>query len=89
MRRRGQCMGKTGDAIETLREAPFGSEIDTFPAMTYEAIFLYCYLLKQAGRETPSNLVEALPDDFGTRYYGGRLTKADLHPPKPGSAAPD
>jgi hypothetical protein len=67
-------MGKFADAIETLRNAPFGEEIDTFPGITYEAIFLYCYLLKKSGREPPPNLIAALPDDFGTRFYfvGGR-----------------
>ena len=44
-------MGKFPDAIETLREAPFGAEIETFPGLTYEAIFLYCYLLRRSGRE--------------------------------------
>ncbi|RBP05700.1 hypothetical protein DFR50_13463 [Roseiarcus fermentans] len=83
-----QCMGKTADAIETLRQAPFGSEIDAFPALTYEAIFLYCYLLKQAGREPPPNLLAALPDDFGTHLFGRMREKADLLPPEPDSPAP-
>jgi tetratricopeptide (TPR) repeat protein len=44
-------MGRFAEAIETLRKAPFGEEIDTFPAMVYEAIFLYCYLLQRSGRD--------------------------------------
>jgi hypothetical protein len=72
-------MGKFADAIETLRNAPFGAEIDTFPALTYEAIFLYCYLLKRSGREPRPNLVAALPDDFVTRTWEGKkVGKADL-----------
>lgn len=73
-----QCMGKTDEAIASLRQAPFGAEIDTFPGMTYEAIFLYCYLLKQVGCEPPPNLLEALPDDFGTHLFGRMREKADL-----------
>jgi hypothetical protein len=74
-------MGKSAQAIEALRDAPFGEEIDTFPGITCEAIFLYCYLLKKSGREPPPNLIAALPDDFGTRFYERRrLTKADLLP---------
>lgn len=74
-------MGKVAEAIETLRNAPFGAEIDSFPGITYEAIFLYCYLLKKSGREPPPNLIAALPDDFGTRFYEGkRLTRADILP---------
>lgn len=81
-------MGKFADAIETLRTPPFGAEIGTFPALTYEAIFLYCYLLKKSGREPPPNLVAALPDDFGARFYERRrLTKTDLLPVG-GSTAP-
>jgi hypothetical protein len=72
-------MGKFADAIETLRNAPFGAEIDTFPALTYEAIFLYCYLLKRSGREPPPNLVAALPEDFVTRTWDGKkVGMADL-----------
>jgi hypothetical protein len=65
-------MGKFSDAIETLRGAPFGEEIDTFPALTYEAIFLYCYLLRRSGREPPPSLVAALPEDFVTRTCDGK-----------------
>jgi hypothetical protein len=75
-------MGKFADAIETLRDAPFGAEIDAFPALTYEAIFLYCYLLKRSGREPPPNLVAALPEDFVTRIWDGKkVGMADLAPP--------
>jgi hypothetical protein len=74
-------MGKFADAIETLRNAPFGSEIDAFPALTYEATFLYCYLLKRSGREPPPNLVAALPEDFVTRTWAGKKVGiADLAP---------
>ncbi|HEY5206663.1 MAG TPA: hypothetical protein VIJ63_19000 [Roseiarcus sp.] len=80
-------MGKYPAAIETLHDAPFGAEIDTFPGITYEAIFLYCYLLKKSGHEAPLNLLTTLPDDFGTRFYERRrLTKADLLPA--GASAP-
>jgi hypothetical protein len=65
-------MGKFVDAIETVRNAPFGVEIDTFPALTYEAIFLYCYLLKRSGGEPQPNLVAALPEDFVTRTWDGK-----------------
>lgn len=79
-------MGKFADAIETLRNAPFGAEIDTFPALTYEAIFLYCYLLKRSGREPPSNLVAALPEGFITRTWDGKKVGiADLSPPASGA----
>ncbi len=79
-------MGKFADAIETLRGAPFGEEIDTFPALTYEAIFLYCYLLKRSGREPPPNLVAALPEDFVTRTWDGKKVGiVDLSPPASGS----
>ncbi|RBP05701.1 hypothetical protein DFR50_13464 [Roseiarcus fermentans] len=72
-------MGKFAEAIETLRGAPFGSEIDAFPGMTYEAIFLYCRLLIRCGREPPPNLLAALPDDFDTFTYDRRfMSKADL-----------
>jgi hypothetical protein len=75
-------MGKFADAIETLRNAPFGEEIDAFPALTYEAIFLYCYLLKRSGREPPPNLVAALPEDFVTRTWDvKKVGIADLAPP--------
>ena len=74
-------MGKFAEAIDTLRDAPFGAEIDTFPALTYEAIFLYCYLLRRNGREAPPNLIAALPDDFTTRTWEGkRVSKADIPP---------
>lgn len=75
-------MGKFADAIETLRNAPFGAEIDTFPALTYEAIFLHWYLLKRSGREPPPNLVAALPEGFITRTWEGKKVRiADLSPP--------
>ncbi len=75
-------MGRFAEAIETLRNAPFGAEIDVFPALTYEAIFLYCYLLKKSGREPPPNLVAALPEDFVTRTWDGRkVGRPDLSPP--------
>jgi hypothetical protein len=81
-------MGKFAEAIETLRNAPFGAEIDTFPALTYEAIFLYCYLLGRSGREPPPNLVAALPDDFVTRTWDGKKVGiADLSPPASGPAS--
>lgn len=82
-------MGKFADAIETLRNAPFGAEIDTFPALTYEAIFLYCYLLKRSGREPPANLVAAPPEDFVTRTWDGKKVGiADLSPPAGASSSP-
>jgi len=82
-------MGKFSDAIETLRNAPFATEIDAFPALTYEAIFLYCYLLKRSGREPPPNLVAALPEDFVTRTWDGKKVGiADLSPPANGSTTP-
>jgi hypothetical protein len=82
-------MGKFADAIETLRGAPLGAEIDTFPALTYEAIFLYCYLLKRGGREPPPNLVAALPEDFVTRTWdGSKVRIADLSPPAGASTTP-
>jgi hypothetical protein len=82
-------MGKFADAIETLRNAPFGAEIDAFPALTYEAIFLYCYLLKRSGREPPPNLIAALPEDFVTRTWDGKKVGiADLSPSASGSMAP-
>jgi hypothetical protein len=75
-------MGRFAEAIDTLRSAPFGEEIDTFPGMTYEAIFLYCWLLKRSGREPPPNLLAALPDDFRTMLYDKRFaSKADIVPP--------
>lgn len=75
-------MGRFAEALDTLRGAPFGEEIDTFPGMTYEAIFLYCWLLKGNGRQPPPNLIAALPDDFETMLYDNRfVSKADLAPP--------
>ena len=65
-------MGEFSDAIDTLRGAPFCSELDTFPAVTYEAIFLYCYLLAKSGQHPPPNLLAALPDDFRTMLYDRR-----------------
>jgi tetratricopeptide (TPR) repeat protein len=74
-------MGKFAQAGEMLRGAPFGDEIDAFPGLTYEAIFLYCYLLIKAGREAPPNLIDALPDNFRTFMYDRRFrTKSDLQP---------
>jgi hypothetical protein len=82
-------MGKFADAVETLRNAPFGAEIDTFPALTYEAIFLYCYLLKRSGREPPPKLVAALPEDFVTQTWDGKKVGiADLSPPAGASTPP-
>jgi tetratricopeptide (TPR) repeat protein len=75
-------MGKFEEALDTLRSAPFGAELDAFPALTYEAIFLYCYLLKRSNREPPPNLLAALPGDFRTMLYDGRfVSKADIAPP--------
>jgi hypothetical protein len=72
-------MGKFAEAITTLTDAPFGAEIDTFPGMAREAMFLYCYLLIKSGREAPPNLLAAIPDDFGTMIYDGRMmSKTDL-----------
>ncbi len=72
-------MGKFAEAIATLRYAPFGAEIDAFPGLTYEAMFLYCYLLIKSGHETPPNLLAAIPDDFRTLTYEGKfMSKADL-----------
>jgi hypothetical protein len=59
-----------------LRDAPFGGGIDTFPALTYGAIFLYRYLLKRSGREPPPNLVAALPEDFVTRTWDEKSGKS-------------
>ena len=82
-------MGKFASAIETLRNAPFGVEINEFPALTYEAIFLYCYLLKRSGREPPQNLVAALPEDFVTRTWDGKKVGiADLSSPASGPTSP-
>jgi hypothetical protein len=64
-------------------------EIDTFPALTYEAIFLYRYLLKRSGGEPQPNLVAALPEDFVTRTWDGKkVEKPDLSPSASGSTAP-
>jgi hypothetical protein len=72
-------MRKFAEATETLRNAPFGDEIETFPGMAREAMFLYCYLLIKSGREAPPNLLAAIPDDFGTQLYNGKLiSKADI-----------
>jgi len=72
-------MGKFAEAIATLRDAPFGAEIDAFPGLTCEAMFLYCYLLIKSGHETPPNLLAAIPDDFRTLTYEGKfMSKADL-----------
>ncbi len=62
-----------------LGTTPFGAEIDAFPGLTYEAMFLYCYLLIKSGHETPPNLLAAIPDDFRTLTYEGKfMSKADL-----------
>jgi hypothetical protein len=70
-------MGKFAEAIDALRAVPFGTELDTFPGLTYEAIFLYCYLLRKSGREAPANLLAALPDDFETQMYNGKFMSKD------------
>lgn len=62
-------MGKFAEAIETLRNAPFGAEIDTFPALTYEAIFL---LLLSPEEKRPGAAAEPC------RSAAGRFCHANL-----------
>lgn len=71
--------GEHSAAIEALRAAPWGEEMDRFPALAKEAMFLYCYLLADAGREASPKLVDAIPDDYRAILFDGRrVDKADL-----------
>lgn len=81
-------MRKFTEASDTLRSAPFGDEIERFPGMAREAMFLYCYLLIKSDHVAPPNLLAAIPDDFGTQLYNGKLiSKADILPTASRSAA--
>jgi hypothetical protein len=66
-------------AIEALRSAPWDEEMNRFPGLAQETRFLYCYFLANAGREAPSALVEAIPDNYRAILFDGRrVGKADL-----------
>ena len=72
-------MGNCGEAIETLRKAPFGEEMDRFPALSLEAIFLYCFLLTKSGRDAPPKLLDAIPDDYRSYMFDGTFAnKSDI-----------
>ena len=72
-------MGDKAAAIEALRAAPWGEEMDQFPALALEAMFLYCYFLALEGRQAPPKLVDAIPSDYvSIQYDGKRVSKADL-----------
>ncbi len=72
-------MGDKNAAIEALRTAPWGEEMDQFPALALETMFRYCYFLAQERRTAPPKLVDALPSDYVSIQYGGkRVSKADL-----------
>ncbi len=72
-------MGDKNAAIEALRAAPWSEEMDRFPALAMETMFLYCFFLAQQEREPPPKLVDALPSDYiSIQYDGKRVSKADL-----------
>ncbi len=71
--------GEQSAAIEALRSAPWSEEMDSFPALAKETMFLYCYFLSKAGREAPPKLVQAIPEDYHAILFdGSRVGKADL-----------
>jgi hypothetical protein len=70
-------MGKPAQAIEELKHAPFGEEMDRHPAFVLDAIYCYCFLLAKTGRPVPPNLLTALPADFMYIQPGGRRTSKD------------
>jgi hypothetical protein len=71
--------GEQGAAIEALRSAPWGEEMDTFPGLAKETMFLYCYLLALAGRTPPPKLMNAIAEDYRAILFDGRrVGKADL-----------
>ncbi|HEY1944099.1 MAG TPA: hypothetical protein VGH40_18455 [Roseiarcus sp.] len=72
-------MDNPNAAIEALRSAPWGDEMDRFPALSLETMFHYCYFLAKAGRETPPKLVDAIPPDYiSVQYDGKRVNKGHL-----------
>ncbi len=79
---RSEIYWRTGDraaAVEALRPAPWGEEMDRFPALALETMFRYCNFLAQEGRDAPPKLVDAIPSDYvSIQYDGKRFSKADL-----------
>lgn len=72
-------MGDQAAAVEALRSAPWGAEMDRFPALAAETMFLYCYLLAASGREPPPKLVDTIPDDYHAILFDGRrIGRGDL-----------
>jgi hypothetical protein len=72
-------IGDSKQAIDALKTAPFGEEMDRFPGLVREAIYFYCLLLAEDGRDVPQKLLDIVPDDF--RYInirGRRDTKARI-----------
>ena len=71
--------GRPAQAIEELKRAPFGEEMDRHPALVLDGIYFYCYLLAREGRDVPEKLLSALPDDFMyVQPRGNRTSKAQL-----------
>jgi hypothetical protein len=71
--------GRAPQAIEELKSAPFGEEMDRHPALVLDGIYFYCYLLAREGREVPEKLLSALPHDFMyVQPRGNRTSKAEL-----------
>jgi hypothetical protein len=72
-------MGDSKQAIDALKAAPFGEELEQFPGLVREAAYFYCLLLAEEGRDVPQKLLEIIPHDF--RYInirGQRDTKARI-----------
>ncbi len=70
-------MGQSDKAIQEMRSAPFGAEMDRFPALVLDAIYFYCYVLAKDGRTVPPNLLGAIPEDYRTMIETGILVNKD------------
>ena len=71
---------RRGD-LKRWRDAPFAEESDTFPGLTYEAMFFLCYLLIKNGREAPRrSAVAAIPRRLGHADLRSKAHVEDRHP---------
>ena len=72
-------LGRHGEALATSAQAVANGEESVFPGLAREAKFYRCLYLARAGVEPPSDLMDALPDDYRSMDLADRfITKKDI-----------
>lgn len=72
-------LGRHDEALATTAQAVANGEDAAFPGLAREAKFYRCLYLAQAGEDPPSELMDALPDDYRSMDLADRfITKRDI-----------